>query len=246
MDEILTHSLVASFAYAFHVNRSLDPVYAERADFWTDYLENHFEAKWREREGIRSDFPFLEKKLTHAYVQWIRYHYYMHGLTGREGYYDEAVRMADVIGRHVTTVSTPLGTAAQWDHGMPIIDGSSHGMQRTNYARYTVQGMADLACEGFSVFAESGFMEQVATMEAHFVMDSHAPDDYAYRIDGSGPGGESLSRFGISPWTQLGRWDASGRVVSISDEAYENLESSSSNPRRIFIPAGMVFSLQLE
>ena len=61
MDEILTHSLVASYAYAFQVNRDLDPRYAERAQFWTNYLKNHFEAKWRKRKKIPTGFPFLER-----------------------------------------------------------------------------------------------------------------------------------------------------------------------------------------
>ncbi len=243
MDEMMTHSNVAAFAYAYYVNRDLDSRYAERASFWTDYLKNHFEAKWRMRERKASGFPFLTKKLAHPYIQWIRYHYFMSELTGDQAYYNEAVRMAGVMDRQVTQTNTPLGVAAQWNHGMTELGESSMGAQRMNYARYTVQAAADLALEDFNVFGQAGFMDKMALTIGNFIMDSSAPSSFAYRIDGTSSPRETDDRYAISAYTQLGRWDSSGRVLSISDQVCRGVESNMENPRYIHIPAGMVFSL---
>jgi hypothetical protein len=239
MDDMLTHSMVAAVAYAFHINKDLNSKYQERANFWTNYLKNHFEAKWRARKKKATGFPFLEKKLTHAYAQWNRYHYYMYKLTGEKGYYDEAVRMAQVVKNGVKTVSTPIGQAAMWDHGMPHNGGKTHGPQPSNYARYTIQAMADLSLEGFNAYAESGFMERVAHTVAALVLNK-APSALAGKIDGSGSTGVSI--YGISPFAQVSLWDKSGLVKTISEQIYKNTESNTSTPRRIYTPTGLMMS----
>jgi hypothetical protein len=239
MDDMLTHSMVAAVAYAFYVNRDLNAKYEERANFWTGYLKNHFEAKWRARKKKATGFPFLEKKLTHTYAQWNRYHYYMYKLTGEKGYHNEAVRMAQVIKNGVKTVSTSIGQAATWDHGMPHNGGKAHGPQPSNYARYTIQAMADLSLEGFSVYAEHGFMERVAHTVAALVLNK-APSAIAGKIDGSGS--SSVSIYGISPFAQVALWDKSGMVKTISEQIYKNIESSTSSPRRIYLPTALMMS----
>jgi hypothetical protein len=237
MDEMLSHSLVAAFAYAFHANRDLDSRYAERATFWTGYLKNHFEAKWRKRKGIATGFPFLTKLLTHVYVQWIRYHYYMHKLTGEDGYYNEAIRLSQDIKNHMEYVGTPLGTTAQWDHGMPELGGSTLGPQPTNYARYTMQGMADLAFENFSIFDNDSLLTSVANTAAYYVLNSKAPSAIAYYIDGSGEQTDDL--YAISPFTAMAYWDASGKIVNLSTQIFQNIEGDETTPRRIYVPAGL-------
>lgn len=246
MDEAMAHGLVAAFTYAFMVNADVDRRYAESVEFWTDYLVNHFEAKWRARKRVPTGFPFLEKRLVHAYTQWTRYHWYMAYLTGDPDYRTEAERMAENIRDHFniegTVVDTPLGEAVVWCHGMPEIGGSCLGAQRSHYARQTVQGATDLWCEGLSPFREDGFMQRVATTVAHYVMNEDAPSSFAYRIDGSGDW--QLDRFTYSPFVQLGWWDESGRVVDIGVEAFE-LRSEWNQARELHIPAGMVFALSL-
>jgi hypothetical protein len=242
MDEMLTHSLVASYAYAFHLNRDLDPRYAERAQFWTNYLKNHFEAKWRKRNNKSTGFPFLEKNLAHPYMQFVRYHFYMAKLTGDNAYENEALRMAGNIKNQIKEVSTPIGTGAVWAHGMTTLGSTSTGIQSTTYARYTVQGAADLAAEGFSIFGQTGYMERIAVTLANNVMDGNL-SAYAEYINGSGSGGESLDTYAISPWAMIGRWDKTGEVQVETDRVYRQLEASPENPKRIHLPAGMVYLL---
>lgn len=237
MDEMLSHSMIAAVAYAFYVNRDLDSRYAERATFWTDYLKNHFEAKWRDREGIASGFPFLTKLLTHVYVQWTRYHYYMYKLTGEQGYYNEALAMAQDIKNHMEYVGTSLGNTAQWDHGMPELGGSTHGPQPTNYARYTMQGMADLAFENFSVYDDDSLLKSVANTLAYYILNSKAPSAIAYYIDGTGEQTDDL--YAISPFTAMAYWDDSGKIIDLSTQIFQNIEGDDNNPRRVYAPAGL-------
>ena len=219
----------------------VDPRYAERAEFG-NYLKNHFEAKWRKRENKATGFPFLEKNLTHSYMQWIRYHFYMAKLTGNKTYEDEALRMAGVINNQIKQVSTSIGTGDMWDHGMTVLGVSSYGAQPTHYARYTVQGAADLAAEGFSIFGQSGYMDRMSVTLANYVMDGNL-SAYAGNIDGSASGSETFDVYTISPWAMLGRWDKTGEIQVETDRVYKKMESSPENPRRIFLPAGMVYTL---
>lgn len=243
MDEMLTHSLIAAVAYTYLMNSNLDRKYAERARFWTDYLVNDFEAKWRERKKIPYGFPFLEKHLTHVYAQWIRYHYYMARLTDCEEYEKEAIRMAKMINRHIKTVPTTRGTAALWDHTMPYKGISPRNPQPFQYARYTVQAAADLSAENFSVFSNPELMKEMAHTLSDFVMNDDSGATFAFFIDGSGKRHETAGRYAISPWTMLGRWASDERILTISERAYFLAEKNPDNPRSIYIPAGMLFSL---
>jgi hypothetical protein len=94
MDEILTHSAVAGFTWAFENNRDLASPsginYAERADFWYDYLKNHFEAKWRSGAPYESipwsNGQFVsDKNIAHPYIQGTRIYHYMDKLMQRRG-----------------------------------------------------------------------------------------------------------------------------------------------------------------
>lgn len=236
MDEMMTHSGVAAFAYAFYVNRDLDPRYAERAAFWTDYLKNHFEAKWRARKNIPSAFPFLTKLLTHPYAQWIRYHYYMGEMTGNSAYTAEAERMAGVLKSHLKPMSTSVGAALVWDHSM----GSTLGPQPTNYARYTIQAMADLKYEKFSIFNEPDFIEKISRTVAGKVITSASPASIAGDISGAGTATAAL--YVISPYAQISMFDSSGIVRNLSEQFYNNDESDKNNPRKPFIPGGLFLS----
>jgi hypothetical protein len=66
---------------------------------------------------------------------------------------------------------------------------------------------------------------------------------YAAKIDGSGTEGESLDRYAISPWAMLGRWDKTGKLKVETDRIYRQIELLPEKPLRIYLPAGMVFSL---
>lgn len=245
MDEMLTHSLVAAMAYALWINRDINPEFFHDSKFWLDYLENHFEKKWRKRKNIPQAFPFLSKNLTHVHMQWIRYNYYMAKMTGKTEYLSEAKRLSKIFAQHIRFNPHVPGNPAIWDHGMPIVGTPSHGPQPLQYARYTVQAAIDLAMEGFDIFADPGFMEKISLTLSAVIMVDNSGKAFPYRIDGSDLGRESPERFAISPWTLLGRWDPSGRILKISEKVYFLTEANPEKPLNIYIPAGMVFSLEI-
>lgn len=239
MDEILTHSMVAAVAYAFKANEAADARYAERAAFWTDYLKNDFEAKWRQRNGVPYGFPFLSRDLMHPYVQWIRYHYYMYGLTGDAAYYSEAERMARQVSVQVREVLTPSGPAFVWNQRfLPESEGDVLTCQPFVYLQLTFQAFQDLAMEGFSVF-DDAFMQRVATSMTELVLrdgyDSFAGDICGGTFQAGMSPTRSRSARGVSyhfvnfPYATIGKWDATGRLETLVRRAYDELELTSEN-----------------
>lgn len=252
MDEILTHSLVAAAAYVFQQNAA-DPRYAERAAFWTDYLQNHFEAKWRQRKNRPTGFPFITKELTHAYSQWIRYHYYMNKLTGDGRYLSEARRMANNVANHMIEVDSPAGPAFIWDHRISDVRRYSNmGCQMFVYLRHTMQAFQDLALEEFSVFADHGFMSKVSNGFTSFVMDDDV-NSYAPTICGSSDRGGlqarattrgTRSQFAGWPYYVTGPWDGTGKLLDATIRTYALTEAHHMNaPRKTVLPAAMVLML---
>lgn len=180
IDEILLHSMLAEVTWAFRLNQNLTSphgiLYKSRADFWQNYLSNHFEAKWRSRRNIPTGFPFLVKNLHHIYVTFIRYHYYMGKLTGRTDYLNEANRMAGVISRNICAVQTISGTSYSWPH-IIYFDPKSGGIPSTLYAqpevyvRHTLSSTFALAMEGFAQFGSSNIIRAYAGGLRDFILD---------------------------------------------------------------------------
>ncbi|ADI14274.1 hypothetical protein [Truepera radiovictrix] len=256
MDEILTHSMVAAVAYAFKANADFDARYAERAAFWTDYLQNDFEAKWRRRNDVPRGFPFLSRDLMHPYVQWIRFHYYMYGLTGDASYYAEAERMARQVPLQVREVATPGGPAYVWNQRfLPEARGDVLSCQPFVYLQLTFQAFQDLAMEGFSVF-DDAFMQRVATSMTELVVRdgyrSFAGDICGGQYQAGLRPTRSRSTRGVAfhfvnfPYATIGKWDPTGRLETLVRRAYDELELTSENnyaAGQMNLSAAMLFLL---
>lgn len=238
MEEILTHSGVAAIAYALK-----QAGYSSSAAFWMDYLQNDFEAKWRKRKNKPSGFPFLTKDLMHAYVQWIRYHYYMGKLTGDSSYTREAFRMAGVVRGNMKVTSTPSGIGYEWAHRVQLSgSGSFSGCQPMVYVRYTTQAFADLATQDARLF-DSTFMQQVANTMAYKAWKNTDGTQLANDVCGGGSYG-SLYHGASHPYTVLAAWDTSRRLEEIAIRTYHATEHNrESSPRIYNLPAMMVFTL---
>jgi hypothetical protein len=238
MDEMMTHSMVAAAAYTLK-----QAGFSSSARFWTDYLKNDFEAKWRKRNGKRSGFPFITHKLMHPTAQFVRYNYYMYKLTGQGGYLGEARRMARVIQRHMKPTTTPSGPGYTWLHDVNERTGrGSLGCQLTVYANYTTQAFADLASANSSLFSTL-FMKRVANTMAYRVLKNPNGTKLAGRVCGDGSYG-SVFIFAQYPYAQLAPWDASGRLKAAAERAYAATERRSmSSPKTANLAAQMVFAL---
>jgi hypothetical protein len=238
-NEMKTHALVAMIAYALHLNRDLPSPsgrdYGAHADFWLDYLTNHFEAKWRERTGIATGFPFLERPHTHTYSSWMRWHYYMGQLTGDAAYVAEAERMADVLWGELRTVETPSGPAYVWARSVLSEGGSGDYLHPTTYARYVFGDIVELHLEGFHRYADDAELERFARTFTELIVDNGDPAQRGFAADVGGgrtqaglrsdPAWSRLSpdRYRLSPYALIGAWDASGDIAAVTHEIERSL-----------------------
>ena len=227
MDEMMTHAMVASMAYTLK-----QAGYSSSAAFWTDYLENHFEAKWRKRKDKPTGFPFIDHKLMHPTTQFVRYHLYMYKLTDKREYYAEAQRMTGLV-----------------KDAMRLSDGGyvwSHfrhkgGCQPMVYVRYTTQALADVATADASLF-DATFMKRVARTMAYKALRNTSG-----ALAGNSCGGGSFGTvrsFADAPYAQLAPWDPSGRLETAAANAYAVAERHNlDSPRSANVAATMVFTL---
>ena len=229
MDEMMTHSLVAAAAYTLK-----QAGFGSSASFWTDYLKNDFEAKWRKRNGKSSSFPFIDHFLMHPTTQFIRYNFYMYKLTGQSSYYSEAKRLAS----RVRGTMRSSGSGYVWDH--KVLQTSR--CQPMVYVRYTTQALADIATVDSSLF-DSTFMKKVAYTMAYKALNNTSGTSLASDICGGGTYG-SLYTYANHPYAQLAAWDSSGRLETAAERVYAATERHDlSSPTTSNVAAQMVFSL---
>jgi len=257
-DEMRTHALVAEMAYAFAVNADLPSPngvdYGERAEFWQTYLVDHFEAKWRERNGVAwPRFPFLSRPHMHESVTFVRFHYYMSLLTGKSAYAQEARRLSRIVLDNMREAPTPAGPALVWPRSVLSEGGQADYLMPTTYGRYVMADAVDLFLEGFDDWADSGIPAKMARTLTQFVMDD-GTESFARDIGGGvaragiAPSASSWVRFTdqkyvISPYALVAAWDDSTKVADVSRAVYA---TSSSSERDVFIPVGLLLDSALE
>jgi hypothetical protein len=201
LEETLLHGHIAMVMYAYHVNRDLESPagvdYGERADFWLDYLVNHFEAKWRDRSNASfPDMNFIELKFCHTYNVFNLYYYYVgkrlqdDGSPKAAAYLEYAELMTDRMfdtpyepneaGSGFVDTSTPMGDAVVYTFGAPgrqlNSDSVSLDACPITYARYMTPAIVQLALEGFYRW-DDAMLSKVATGLAYFVMDTDPISD---------------------------------------------------------------------
>ena len=144
-------------------------------------------------------------------------------------------------------------TAFIWDHRTTKEQGEKMMIaQPFTYVRYTILFAADLAYEKFSIFTPE-FMRKITGGVRDFIMDNGSTDFAPYISGSVGRAGlpvkprarEPRNKFGVSNFTALGVWDPSGKIVSISEQVYRDLEPNPEKPSRVHIPAGMIQVLML-
>ena len=267
-----THAWVAVMAYAFEINRhhtspgGVD--YGEQADFWRDYLLNDFEAIQHIRNGTEpSDdvFRYMEKVGMSVLHSQLTYHYYMHKLTGDPARLRLAEKEADAIAGGMFVVDTPAGDALVF--GKPRDPES--GLVPIAYTRYTWAQQVDLALDGHPLFSDPAYMAMHARALAHLVMDNGAKDlafdvggmkdrtgvswvdgqttatlrtQNPYTKSGLEWGRESFNRYATSYMAPLAFFGSHEHIMSITEQAYEGVESDVDNPRRLAIPVGMLLA----
>lgn len=214
LEEALMHGNVALLAYAFHVNRDLDPAYAARADFWRTYLEETFLAKWTERAGGRlaaweSGGGFY-KRLVHARANQLRLAYYLERVTGDSFYADRVLHIASELNAHLEDNPAYPG-AVRWKHQ---VSGGDLGWQKVGYAHTFIRVATELHVDRGTVFDATSTMRALATTIRDAVYGPHDPASgrMSERVDGSGIDG--AEPYGL---LLLSRWDDSGALAQVAE-----------------------------
>ncbi|HEX7003924.1 MAG TPA: carboxypeptidase-like regulatory domain-containing protein [Trueperaceae bacterium] len=236
LEEGMVHSHIALVMYAYHMNRDLESPsgvdYAERADFWLDYLLDHFEAKWRKRSG--TEFPgmdFIDVKFCHTYNAFQMYYYFVGRVLQDQG--DSRASAYLAYGREMTdrmfetpyipdeqgsgfmNTSTPLGEAVVWSFGAPgeDLDPGDASLEAcpTTYTRYMVPSLIQLHLEGVYRWDDS-ILRKIATGLAYFVFDTDDISDRDEPFAAGVTGDEKVE--GILPTEYRTRFDENGYAIS--------------------------------
>jgi len=264
--DLKANALVAMIAWALQNNRDLKSPggvnYGAHADFWKNYLVNHFEAKWRKRNGKPSGFPFADHKGLHTYHSFMKWHYYMGKLTGKSAYTNEAKRMMNNMwdGKTFKDTSSSYGTALVWTRGVmgnltQYDKRSQHNyLHPQDYARYIIGEVVDLHFEKFDRYASSSVPQKMARSVSAFVIDNGS-SSFARDIGGgrsragipassSRWGRMSKQRFAESSWSYLAAWDsASGnKIGKVTQDVFYVVSNKKYGkaPRRVYIPTAML------
>ncbi len=264
--DLKANALAVEIAWALQNNRDLKSPsgvnYGAHADFWKDYLVNHFEAKWRKRKGVPTGFPFVQHNTFHTYHSFMKWHYYMGKLTGNSAYTKEAERMEDVLwSNEFKESASEYGTALVWARALTYNrDTWADYLMPQHYARYVVQEAIDLHFEGFGEYAKNSTMEKFARSAASFVVDDSSFGSFARDIGGGKaragiPASSSSewnrmteSRFAESSWSYLATWDSSEKLSKAANVVYNDVEmvKYGKDPKRVFIPASMLLKEMLK
>lgn len=250
MDESITHGFIAAVAWAYQANRDLRSPggvnYAERADFWTSYLKNNFEAKWRARSRVSaSSMSFLNSYLLHTWIQYTRYFWYMGKLTGNSAYTAEAERRNARLELNLKQVTVNGKSAYVYPWGM-VSEGNAYpDLMPVVYGQYVVQAAQDMALDGsktidmkdLELFA-NGTTNLIMTGENSFaptVGGSSSIGGYPLKYNEGPKTGEQWVIYAYAP--ALVTADASGKIATNAKALNAKYESNQDAPRRIFMSA---------
>lgn len=257
-DEMRAHSLVAQIAWTFRVNQDLTSPngvdYQERADFWTSYLTDHFEAKWRERSDTPwPEFPFMSRPHTHETFEFIRYHHYLYLLTDKAEYQREAHRLSELSFENFQVAETDSGEALVVPRSVIASGGHEDYLLPSTYVRYIYSTAVDLFFEGVEPWDGSDLMRKLGRSLSEFIIDNGSKDFARDMGGGEARGGVQPTdagdwgrfgreRFNTSPYVLMAAWDDSGKVLEVANEVYAATDQAK---RDIFIPVGELLALAM-
>jgi len=248
VNEQMTHGLVAMIAYALEANRDLESPsgrdYAAHADFWRDYLVNHFEAKWRERRGVESGHPIMTRTGYHTNYVWTRYHYFMWRLTGDDAYLEGANKLADTLWGEARVADTPKGPAYVWMQELVDLGGRSRlYLQPTSYASGIFGTSVTFHLEGFHRWASADTLHSLARTVTEFMMDTDDPirNGFARDVGGGEPRADlaespedrwprrSIDVLRTGQYAFIGPWDDTGRLTALAERSQGSTDKNTTN-----------------
>lgn len=218
LDESICSGNVALWAWALHANRDLDPRYGVAADFWRDWLENEFLAKWYARAGgnpltaWNTPYAAFYKPDTEPRSANWRLAHYLWLLTGNSFYRDrENQIVAELSGANHVNPARPQ--AFRWTKET---DPNSVNWQPVNYANYYMRAVLEMSLEGLPFYSDPANMRRFAAAFRDVVYASTLParTTMTQNVNGDGSTGYALYAFnGFAPW------DSTGFLMNLADQS---------------------------
>lgn len=218
LDESISSGNAALWAWTLHANRSLDPRYAEAADFWRDWLENHFLAKWYARVGgnpltaWNTPYAAFYKPDTEPRSANWRLAHYLWLVTGNTFYRDRETQIVnELIGSNHLNPAKPQ--AYRWTK--ETAPGSVN-WQAVNYANYYMRVALEMNLEGAPFYSSAAEMKRFAATFRDVVYAGSLParTSMANNVNGDGSTGYALYAF-----NGFAAWDSTGFLANLADQS---------------------------
>ena len=231
MDEAMTHGFVGLLALTLDKNRHIESIdqesYAAKADFWLDYLVNHFLPKWVRRAGdpiaAWESTSGAYKRLMHPRLRQLMLARTLEELSADPFYTERAAVVEDnVIDRLVYNSGFD---SYQWKHELWLYEGEeSYGWQKLNYADYVLTDMLNLYVDQKGFFRSETEMNHLMHTVKDAALTKFGPpySNMAQRIDGSGSTG-----FDFGTLSSYARFDGTGALLNLADQKYAELMDGS-------------------
>lgn len=218
LDESISSGNAALWAWALHANRGLDPRYGVAADFWRNWLENHFLAKWYARAGgnpltaWNTPYAAFYKPDTEPRSANWRLAHYLWRITGNTFYRDRENEIVnELIGANHLNPARP--NAYRWTKET---NPSSVNWQPVNYANYYMRVVLEMNLEGMPFFSSPVEMKRFAATFREVVYASTLParTTMTNTVNGDGSTGYALYAF-----NGFGAWDSTGFLMNLADQS---------------------------
>ncbi len=216
LDDAMTHGNMAMVAYAFTLNADLDTVYASRAAFWTNYLLNHWQAKWIQRAGGDSVKAWMDnatgmyKHEAHVVANIMRAAYYLWKITGNPFYKARADQLA-AQSQANCVLNPTVPTAYSWRHQVD----NQLTWQATNYAEYTSAVFCDLHFDGYAPYAGATEMARHLSTWRDIVY-ANSPPGWTTMAPNVYGGGTPIAIVD-SGASAYARWDSTGKLMAYAN-----------------------------
>ena len=215
LDESITSGNVALWMWTFHANRGVDPAYGAAADYWRDWLENHFLAKWYARAGgalpaWNTPFAGFYKPDTEPRSANWRLAYYLWKVTGNTFYRDRAEEIRAQLQASLQ-VNPAVPSAWRWARQL---DPNTQEWQAINYANYFARVSIEMNLEGVPFFTDAATMKRFAGTFRDVVYVNTLPARTTMKGD---VGGGGSAAFALYAFNGFSAWDSTGFLMNLAN-----------------------------
>lgn len=216
LDESICSGNVALWTWVLHANRGLDPRYGVAADFWRNWLENHFLAKWYARAGgaltaWNTPYAAFYKPDTEPRSANWRLAHYLFKVTGNSFYHDRETQIVtELSGANEINPAHP--TAYRWTKET---DPASVNWQPVNYANYYMRAVLEMNLEGMAFYSSDVNMKRFAAAFRDVVYANSLPGRTTMTNNVNGDGSTTYALYAFNGFAA---WDSTGFLANLAEQ----------------------------